>query len=88
MPYYSFVLLCFNKWNLTKQAITTLIESLNPSYFEWGIELIIVNYGSVDETKFSLIKMERKYKDKLQMKTVHLDEIIGYPVGINSGLEH
>jgi O-antigen biosynthesis protein len=88
LPYYSFVLLCFNKWNLTKQAITTLIESLNPSYFERGIELIIVNNGSVDETKFGLIKMERKYKDILQIKTVHLDENSGYPVGINSGLEH
>jgi hypothetical protein len=32
--------------------------------------------------------MERKYKDKLQMKIVHLDENSGYPVGINSGLEH
>jgi O-antigen biosynthesis protein len=88
MPHFSFVLLCFNKWNLTKQAITTLIESLNPSYFERGIQLIIVNNGSVDETKFGLINMERKYKDKLQIKTVHLDENMGYPVGINSGLEH
>lgn len=88
MPHYSFVLLCFNNWNLTKQAITTLIESLNPAYFERGIELIIVDNGSVDETKFGLIKMERKYKDKLQIKTVHLDENIGYPVGINSGLEY
>lgn len=88
MPHYSFVLLCYNKWNLTKQAITTLIDSLSPIYFERGIELIIVNNGSVDETKFGLIKMERKYKDKLQIKTVHLDENIGYPVGINSGLEH
>jgi O-antigen biosynthesis protein len=88
LPYYSFVLLCFNKWNLTKQAITTLIDPLNPSYFERGIELIIVNNGSVEETKFGLIKMERKYKDKLQMKTVHLDENIGYPVSINSGLVH
>jgi O-antigen biosynthesis protein len=88
LPHYSFVLLCFNKWNLTKQAITTLIESLNPSYFKRGIELIIVNNGSEDETKYGLIKMERKYKDKLQIKIVHLDENIGYPVGINCGLEY
>jgi O-antigen biosynthesis protein len=88
MPHYSFVLLCFNKWNLTKQAITTLIESLSPTYFERGIELVIVNNGSVDETKFGLIKMEREYKGRLQIKTVHLDENIGYPVGINSGLEY
>ena len=52
MPYYSFVILCYNNWNLSKQAITSLIESLHPSYFERGIELIIVNNGSVDETPF------------------------------------
>ena len=46
MPHYSFVILCYNNWNLSKQAITSLIESLNPSYFERGIELIIVNNGS------------------------------------------
>jgi GT2 family glycosyltransferase len=88
MPRYSFVLLCFNKWNLTKQAITTLIDSLSPTYFDLGIELIIVNNGSVDETKFGLNKMERKYKDRLQIKSVHLDENVGYPAGINCGLEH
>jgi glycosyltransferase involved in cell wall biosynthesis len=49
------------------------------------MKLIIVNNGSVDETKFGLIKMERKFKDELQIKIVHLDESNGYPVGINSG---
>lgn len=88
MPYYSFVILCYNNWNLSKQAITSLIESLHPSYFERGIELIIVNNGSVDETPFGTLKLKRKYKDLIQIKTIHNDENLGYPVGINCGLEH
>jgi GT2 family glycosyltransferase len=87
LPYYSFVVLCYNNWDLSKQAITSLIESLNPSYFERGVEIIIVNNGSVDETPFGALLLERKYRDLIEMKTIHNDENLGYPVGVNCGLE-
>ena len=35
-----------------------------------------------------LLKLKRKYKDLIQIKTIHNDENLGYPVGINCGLEH
>lgn len=87
MPYYSFVVLCYNNWDLSKQAITSLIESLNPCYYERGVEIIIVNNGSVDETPLGTSILERKYRDLIEMKTIHNDENLGYPVGVNCGLE-
>ena len=81
------MILCYNNWIFSKQAITSLIESLNPSYFESGIEVIIVDNGSTDETACGLLKLERKYKEQIQIKIVHNEENLGYPVGINCGLE-
>lgn len=51
MPYYSFVLLCYNNWELTNQAITTLNDSISDTYKQKGIEIIVVNNGSIDDTK-------------------------------------
>lgn len=88
MPYYSFVLLAYNKWELTKQAITTLVESLDDYHKDKGIELIIVNNGSVDETKDGIEQMKEYYHEQLEIVPVHLSENMGYPVGVNLGLEH
>lgn len=86
--HYSFLLLCYNNWSLTKNAITSLIDSLNTSYYKKGVELIIVNNGSQDETLHETLIIENKYKDLLQIKTIHNKKNLGYPAGINSGLEH
>ncbi|MDQ6598591.1 glycosyltransferase [Bacillus salipaludis] len=88
MPYYSFVILCFNNWGLSKQAITSLIESLDVSYFQKGIELIIINNGSEDYTTLGILEMERQYQGQIHIIPVHRHENMGYPVGINCGLEH
>lgn len=88
MPYFSFVFLCYNSWNLSEQAITTAIDSLSPIYFERGVEIVTVNNGSTDETSLGLLKLKRKYKGQVQFKIIHNDENLGYPGGINSGLEH
>lgn len=87
LPYFSFIFLCFNSWNFSEQAITTLIGSLNPTYFERGVEIIAVNNGSTDETALGLLKLRNKYKEQIQFNIIHLDENLGYPAGINCGLE-
>ncbi|MFB4168643.1 glycosyltransferase family 2 protein [Virgibacillus sp. JSM 102003] len=86
MPYYSFVLLCYNNWDLSQQAITTLVESLSSSHLNKGIELIIVNNGSSDETKEGIEQIERHYSHEIKVIPVHLQENMGYPVGVNMGL--
>lgn len=88
MPYYSFVMLCYNKWELTKQAITTLVESLSISHKNKEIELIIVNNGSSDETKEGIEQIKKLYSHEIEVVPVHLKENMGYPVGVNMGLEH
>ena len=87
MPYYSFVILCYNKWELTKQAITTLIESLSISHKKKEIELIIVNNGSDDETKEGIEQIKKLYSHEIEIVPVHLKENMGYSVGINMGLD-
>ena len=88
MAYYSFVMLCYNKWELTKQAITTLVESLSSSHKNKGVELIIVNNGSTDETKAGIEQIKKLYSHEIEVVPVHLKENMGYPVGVNMGLEH
>ncbi len=86
MPYYSFVMLCYNKWELTKQAITTLVESLSLSHKNKEMELIIVNNGSSDETKEGIEQIKKLYSHEIEVVPVHLKENMGYPVGANMGL--
>lgn len=86
MPYYSFVLLCYNKWELTQQAISTLILSLSSIHKDKGMELIVVNNGSSDETKEGLEKIREQYQHEFAVVPIHLKQNVGYPVGINKGL--
>lgn len=86
MPYYSFVMLCYNKWELTKQAINTLIESISQSHKNKGIELIIVNNGSSDETEAGIEQIKALHGKEIEIVSVHLEENMGYPVGANMGL--
>jgi len=86
MPYYSFVLLCYNNWNLTEQAIMTLLDSFSSRHKKRGIELIVVNNGSIDETKTSIEKLKKTYSHEVEIIPVHLKDNMGYPVGVNKGL--
>lgn len=72
---------------MSKQAISSLIDSFNLTLIERGIEIIVVNNGSTDETALGLLNLQRKYKEQVQIKIVQNDENLGYPVGINCGLE-
>jgi len=87
VSYYSFVLVCYNNWNLSKQAITTLINSLDDKYKTKGIELIIVNNGSTDETGVSIEDLKRLYTaGTIEIIEIRLEENMGYAVGLNIGL--
>lgn len=89
MPYYSFIILCYNNNELTKQAIETLINSLEDTYIDQGIEIIVVDNGSVDSTE-EVVKniILSNIKEKIEIVYVGLMENMGYPVGINIGLSH
>ncbi|PKM50472.1 MAG: hypothetical protein CVV02_11060 [Firmicutes bacterium HGW-Firmicutes-7] len=84
---YSFILLCYNQWKLTLQAMKTLIKSLDQLIISEGVEIILVDNGSIelmDEEVSSVLK-ERKYKG-FYIGYYRLDENMGYPVGINYGI--
>lgn len=87
-PYYSFMMLCYNNWHLTKQSITTLIESLSGNHKDKGIELIILNNGSSDVTQAGIEEVKKLHQHEIEIKPVHLPENMGYPVGVNMGLAH
>lgn len=87
MPYYSFVLLCYNQWLITKQAIETLIQSLEFIYIKKGIEIIIVDNGSTDEIQMGINRLKQeKAINNIHIVSVKLNENMGYPIGINMGL--
>lgn len=85
MPYYSFVILCHNQWNLTQQAITTLNQSISDSHKARGIELVVINNGSNDETKVELEKLKGQVKEEMEIVTVHLEENRGFLIALNLG---
>ncbi|MGG3888362.1 glycosyltransferase family 2 protein [Metabacillus fastidiosus] len=87
MTQFSFVLLCYNNWNMTKQAITSLLESLDPIHQSKGIELIIVDNGSTDETQEGIQQVKEEYENNLiKIENIQLNQNMGYTPGINSGL--
>lgn len=87
LSYYSFVIPCYNKSQLTEQAITTLIKSLNNTHLEKGIEIIVVNDGSIDDTKNEVNKLKKIYDtNKINIIPINLEINMGYPVAVNMGL--
>ena len=88
-PYLSFVVLTHNNWTLTRQAIWTLVDSLNDSITREGVEILIVDNGSTDETvaEASEIIAKQNFQD-VKVRLVRLEHNMGYPVGINMGLMH
>lgn len=86
MVYYSFVLLCYNKWFLTKEAIETFLKSFDTELEDKGIELIIVNNGSTDETYDNLQRLKSSHNGNITIELINIKENIGFISGINEGL--
>ncbi|KQU17357.1 hypothetical protein ASG65_26760 [Bacillus sp. Leaf13] len=85
MPHYSFIILCHNQWEMTRQAITTLNASISREHKEKGIELIVVNNGSDDETKVGIEHMKVLIKKDIEIVPIHLQENMGLLFAINIG---
>lgn len=82
----SFIILFHNQWEITKQTIDTLIDSLEKSVLSHS-EIIVVDNGSELEAYKALISIVHQYVlQKIPIRCLRLDENMGYPVGINFGL--
>ncbi|GKX30830.1 hypothetical protein SH1V18_33100 [Vallitalea longa] len=89
MPYYSFVILCYNNSGLTKQAVETLIASFDVNVIGKGIEIIVVDNGSVDDTQKVIDELKTVYNKKnIEIINIKLPQNMGYPVGVNMGLSY
>lgn len=86
MPYYSYIMLCYNNWKLTKNAIDSFFENINPIHQSKGIEFIIINNGSSDETSAELEKYVSKFGNTAEIITFNTNKNLGYIMGINTGL--
>jgi GT2 family glycosyltransferase len=80
-------MVCYNKWDLSQQAIITLMNTLGQTILNQGVEIIIVNNGSQDDTKKNLNSLASAYgTPPFSLKVFHLAENMGYPVAMNYGL--
>ena len=72
---------------MTKEAVISLLESLDSIHQSKGIELIIVDNGSTDETPLGIEQIKEEYENHLiQIKNIRLERNMGYTPGINAGL--
>lgn len=85
MPYHSFIMVCSNQWKFTEQAVLTLNESLSHCHKKNGVELIIINNGSTDETKKGIDTLKEQLKKEIEIIPVHLEKNMGYLIGTNIG---
>lgn len=86
-PEISLVLLSYNNWHITKECIQSLLQSLDEDHIQRGIEIIIVDNGSVEETRQGLQElMIRPIQQGIELRVEFLQENLGYPIGINAGL--
>jgi GT2 family glycosyltransferase len=87
-PTISLIILSFNNWGFTYPCLTSLIQSFDASLLERGIEIILVDNGSNPETKQEIDAFGRDYTDNsVMLRFVMLEENLGYPSGVNIGLE-
>jgi GT2 family glycosyltransferase len=83
------MILCYNKWDVTKQAIKTLIDSLEYTYIKKGIEILIVDNGSKCIPEKWIKSIESRYiKDNINVIYIRIEDNMGYPIGVNIGLAH
>lgn len=70
-------------------AIRTLVESFENELIEKGLEIVVVDNGSSDETPESIPLLKRELmNENILIHYVRLNENIGYSVGVNIGLSH
>ncbi len=80
---YSFIILCYNNWGLTKQTLETLIMSIHG--ITEGVEILILDNGSEDETGVQVESLPKKVNG-IHIRYESLNRNMGYPFGINFGL--
>ena len=86
MTSYSFILVCYDNCDLTKQALESLLESFDLNYIESGVEIIIINNNSKDETIEVVQRIKEAYKGIIEIVLVNMKENMGYSIGVNIGL--
>jgi GT2 family glycosyltransferase len=87
VPYYSFVILAYNNWELTHKCLITLLQSFNDAHRVKRIEIIIVDNGSNETTKYNMQQFVKSAAcDNISLHCVLLPINLGYPSGINKGL--
>jgi len=79
---FSIVIPCFNE----ESNLPELYENCYEHLIKNGIEVIIVNNGSKDNTRVEILNMENMYNSKL-LKSINLEENQGYGGGILEGLK-
>lgn len=62
MPYFSVIIPTYNRYQLTKRAINSVLKQTYNDY-----ELIIINDGSTDKSQ----QLEADYKEKIKFITIH-----------------
>ena len=88
-PYYSLIVLAYNNWTFTKQCLLSILESLEEAHIIRGVEIILVDNGSNKETQQQMNAFCKKHKHKaVKLELLILKENLGYPSGINHGIEH
>lgn len=86
MTNYSFILVCYDNCDLTKKALESLLESFDLNYRGRGIEVVIINNNSKDETIEVVQKIKEDYKGIIEIVLVNMEENMGYSIGVNIGL--
>lgn len=86
MPYFSFIMVCYNNWEFTRNALDSFFEYLDPAHQSRGIELIIVDNASTDETSKSIQGYKEFYNGVVDIEIVNLKQNHGYILGANAGL--
>lgn len=81
--YYSFIMVCYNQINITIQAIETLALSLETDMVEKGVEIILVDNGSIVPMEVSRFK---NINGNIKLEVNRLNNNLGYPVGMNYGI--
>ena len=86
MTNYSFILVCYDNCDLTKKALESLLESFDLNCRGRGIEVIIINNNSKDETIEVVQRIKEDYKGIIEIVLVNMVENMGYSIGVNVGL--
>lgn len=85
---YSFIMVCYDNCDLTKQALESLLESFDLSYRGLGMEVIIINNNSKDKTIEVVQNIKEIYKGIIEIVLVNMEENMGYSIALNVGLSY